>query len=265
MSPLADAVIANSHAARREAVARGVDGSKIAVIPNGIDCDRFRPDPAGGERLRAEWGIGRGTPVVGMVARLDPVKNHAVFLRSASRVAISCRDVKFVCVGDGQRSYREKVEQLGRELGLGARLTWVGGLKATRAVYSALDVAVLSSDSESFPNVVAEAMACGRPVVATDTGAMLAIVGDAGAVVPPRDPAALAHGVLELLRRTRTAGDELSGRARARIQEQFSVDALVNRTELALEQVMKGAQFEQGSPGYAAGDERSTRSARTSA
>jgi glycosyltransferase involved in cell wall biosynthesis len=242
VSPLADAIVANSHAARRQAVANGMSERKIVVIPNGIDCERFRPDPAGRERLRTKWGVLPGAPLVGMVARLDPVKNHPTFLRAAARVAERRVDARFVCVGGGgQPSYERALDRLASELGLTGQLTLAGELGVSSAVYSALDVAVLSSDAESFPNVVAEAMACGTPVVVTNTGDMALIVGDTGAVVPPRDPAALADAILATLERTRVAGGVLSARARARIEHEYSVARLIDRTAQALERVLAGS------------------------
>lgn len=234
-SPLAHAIVANSEAARRRAVAAGIDGRKIVVVPNGIDCDLFRPDPAGREAVRSAWGIPSGAPLVGMVARLDPVKGHATFLRAAARIASARERARFVCMGDGAAEYRLELERLAARLGLSARLVWAGPRKVASEVYSALDVAVLSSDpGESFPNVVAEAMACGRPAVVTDSGDASLIVGDTGAVVPPRDPEALARAVVEVLDRIERSDGALSARARARIERDFSVEALVERTELAL-------------------------------
>jgi len=236
-SPMADAIIANSEAARRSALASGLDRHDIFVIPNGIDCESFRPDPAGRERLRREWGLRPDAEVVGLVARLNPVKDHRNFLHAAARIAAARADVWFACIGGGQPEYRRRLEQLATDLAIAPRLIWIGERRATRAEYSALDIAVLSSEEgEGFPNVVAEAMACGRPVVATDSGDARSIVGDTGEVVPPRNPEALAGGILQLLDRTR-AGPQLSSRARARIEAGFSVPILVDRTARVLEQV----------------------------
>jgi glycosyltransferase involved in cell wall biosynthesis len=248
-SVLADAIVTNSHAARRQAIANGMSGSKIVVIPNGIDCERFRPDREGGRSVRGEWGIREGTSLVGMVARLDPVKNHAAFLQAASRVVASSRgDVRFVCVGGGEKRYQRKLEQMASDLGLPGRLTWAGERVVTRATYSALDVAVLSSDSESFPNVVAEAMACGTPVVVANTGDVPAIVGNTGVVVPPRDPVALAQGIIDTLNRTRAADRSLRDQMRGRIEREYSVDMLVTRTEQTLERIVNGGRVTRPEP-----------------
>jgi glycosyltransferase involved in cell wall biosynthesis len=238
-SPLADAIIANSEAVRRQALKAGLNARNLVVIPNGIDSECFCPDPEGRARLRQEWGVAPEEELVGVVARLDPVKNHPNFLRAAALVAKERERVRFACVGGGKPHYRQELERLADELGLTPRLTWVGERRATRAEYSALDVAVLSSDrGEGFQNVIAEAMACGRPVVATDSGDARAIVGDTGVVVPPRDPEALARGIVELLDRARAPGADLSSRARARVDLHYSVDALVRRTASVLERLI---------------------------
>jgi len=240
-SPLADAIIANSEAARRRAVAIGLPGRKIMVVPNGIDCDAFRPDEEGRHRLRGEWAIPAGAPLIGMVARLDPVKGHPTFLRAAARIASLRSDARFVCVGEGQPAYRESLVRLASELGLADRLVWAGERRVTSAIYSALDVAVLASDAgESFPNVVAEAMACGRPCVVTESGDSPLIVGDTGCIAPPGDPEALARAILGVLERVLADRTGTSARARDRVMVEFSVERLVTRTERALELVKGG-------------------------
>jgi glycosyltransferase involved in cell wall biosynthesis len=239
-SAFADLIVANSEAARRVSIEYGLDAGRIVVIPNGIDCERFRPDPAGGARLREEWGIAAGAPVVGIVARLDPVKGHPTFLRAAARLAGRVPGARFVCVGRGRSPYREELAALAQELGVAGQVIWAGEREVTSAVYSAFDVTVLSSnDGESFPNTIAESMACGTPCVATDSGDLRAIVGDTGAVVAPGEPDALAAAVEEVLSRVRAPGSDAGRRARARIEEQYSVPVLVARTERTLEDVLR--------------------------
>jgi glycosyltransferase involved in cell wall biosynthesis len=234
-SGLADAIVANSDTARSVAIRRGMDPRKIVVIPNGIDCQEFRPDPLERRRVRREWGVGDRETLVGMVSRLDPVKNHWLFLRAAERVVASRPDVRFVCVGGGDPHYAQALRAYASELNVADRVVWTGERIATRAVYSAFDVAVLSSDEgESFPNVLVEAMACGTPCVATHSGDAADIIGDSGAVVPPRDATALAAAVLEVLARLGAPGRDLSVEARARVERHYSVERLIDRTEAAL-------------------------------
>ena len=239
---LPDAVIVNSTAARRRAIANGLVEGKITVVPNGIDCDVFRPDPEGRVALRAKWNIPDGEILVGMVARLDPVKNHPNFLRAAARVAATRLDVRFVCISDATSSpgYRQRLGELAAELGLADRLTWADEGKVSGAVYSALDVVVLSSNvGESFPNVIGEAMACGKPAVTTDSGDAALIVDDPRAVAPPNDSVALARCILSALDQVHP-GRPFSERLRGRIESMYSLATLASRTELALEAVRLG-------------------------
>ncbi len=238
-APAADGIIANSEAARAQALRAGFPSQRLFVVPNGIDCQAFRLDPAGRAELRALWGVPEGAPLVGLVARLDPVKNHANFLRAAALVAAEVPEARFVCVGGaGREAYRKELLALAEELGLAPRLTWAGERPVTRAEYSAFDLAVLASDGgEGFPNVVAEAMACERPVATTRSGDVERIVGDAGVVVPPRDHQQLGAAMVELLRRAREPGATLGARARARIEAEFSVDALVRRSLEVLREI----------------------------
>ena len=177
-----------------------------------------------------------------MVARLDPVKNHPTLLRafavvgaSPPRASLRLRRRRGArCTENGSSGSR-------RSSGLASRLAWVGNARATSAVYSALDVAVLSSDAgESFPNVVGEAMACGVPCVVSDSGDASVIVGDTGVVVRPRDPDALAAGILNILDRLERSRAALSGGARDRIERNYSIEQLVTRTARALEGLNAG-------------------------
>jgi len=186
-------IIANSQAGRQSALARGIAADTVIVIGNLIDTERFGPDAEAGTRQRAAWGIDPTAPLIGMAARLDPMKGHPTFLAAAALLRRERPGTRFVLIGDGPAAYAEALRAEARRLGLDEALIWAGEIRDMRAAYNALDLATLSSDEgEGFPNAVAEAMACGVPVVATATGDTAGIVGPAGLVVPPRDPMALA-------------------------------------------------------------------------
>lgn len=222
-----DAVAVNSAAGRNAALARGFPGERHVVIPNGIDTLRFCPDRAAGAALRREWGGGEGNRLVGLAARLDPVKDHEAFLRASAQVARAESGVRFVCVGAGPLAGSLRART--RDLGLEDRLVWAGERADMPAVYNALDVCCLASRSEGFPNVLAEAMACGLPCVSTDAWDAAEIVGDAGLVVPKRDPGALAHALIRMLREP-GRGEA----ARARILERYGLERLAERTTALL-------------------------------
>lgn len=225
LESMADLIVANSQAAAR--LLSEAD-PHIEVVPNGIDSDYFRPMPGAAAALRDEWSV--TTSVVGFVGRLDPIKDIPNFFRAVTRVVAEEPDTKAICVGGGPERDLRLARESAAEMGLEDALIFTSERRDMPAVYSALDVLCLTSASEGFPNVVAEAMACGTPCVVTDVGDSREIVGNAGIVVPPSDPEAMAQGVLKLL----AAGDRGSEDCRDRIVRLFPVDRLVHRTESLL-------------------------------
>lgn len=231
----ADRIIANSQAGADYHVACGYSAGRIAVVPNGVDTERFRFDAEGRGRLRREWRVSDYATLVGLVGRLDPMKDHATFLAAAARLAARDPYWHFVCVGDGCAEYLARLYKLTDASGLAGRLTWVGARDDMRSVYSALDIAVSSSSfGEGFPNVVAEAMACERPCVVTDVGDSALIVGKCGLVVPPRNPAALAAAIQQLTEASEGAGISLGVLGRERITHQFNLEQLSSRSKALL-------------------------------
>jgi glycosyltransferase involved in cell wall biosynthesis len=235
LARFADGIIANSRAGRRYAVANGFPDSKIVVIPNGIDTDYFRPDPEGRRQVRAEWVIGEHEMLVGLVGRLDPMKDHGLFLEAASQIVRAHSDVRFVCVGGGSAAYAGTLKQRAAALGLAKQLMWVGARDDMPAVYSALDIATSSSSfGEGFSNTIAEAMACGAPCVVTDVGDSAFIVGETGSAVAPGNCKALAAAIQHLIDLPHEQRRMLGDASRIRIVSEFGIDRLIDRTEQAL-------------------------------
>ncbi|HZT87371.1 MAG TPA: glycosyltransferase [Stellaceae bacterium] len=220
----ADAVIVNSEAGCRHAVARGVPPRLLSLIRNGVDLDRFRP---GASSLRAEFGIDEDTPLVGLVARWDPMKDHRGFARALGLLHRRRQRLAAVIVGDVPDAARAECEALAE----GASIRWLPWRADIDLVYRALDVLCLSSAwGEGTSNVVAEAMACGVPCVVTDVGDNRLLVGDTGEIVPPGDAEALCEGLAALLTKPSEARAELGRRARERIAELYSPDSMVEQT-----------------------------------
>ena len=227
-----DLIIANSYAGKQYHAAHGYPANKIVVIPNGFDIERFRPDHAAGRSLRLAWGISDDVVLIGLVARIDPMKDHPTFLRAAALLASERDDIRFVCVGGGRESYRDYLVRLANELGLGARLLWAGEQGDMTDVQNALDIATSSTAfGEGFSNAIGEAMACGIPCVVTDVGDSALLVNSTGVVVPPCDHEALAAAWRTLLSLPKTDRVQLGHAARIRITNEFSVQQLVRRTE----------------------------------
>jgi glycosyltransferase involved in cell wall biosynthesis len=223
------AVIVNSEAGRFAHERMGYRGAKWVLIPNGIDTEEFVPDAQAGPRLRRELGVQPGTPLVGLVARHDPLKDHVGFLEAAARVRAARPDVRFVLAGDAVVPSNEELAGALQRLQLGDAVFLLGRHPHVQRLQAGLTLAALSSIAEGFPNVVAEAMACGVPVVTTAAGDAAAIVADTGRVVPIGNPAALAAGLLELLALDEAARARLGAAARRRIEEHYSIGVATGR------------------------------------
>ena len=226
-----DLMIANAPSVREAAIAAGLRASRIVVVPNGFDADAFRPDPVGRKRIREAWGIADGERLIGLVGRIDPMKGHEVFLEVARRLAAEDSTLRFVCVGPDPYGRRAHLEALAGRLGLSRRLSWRTSESKMRDVYGALDVLCQASIfGEGFPNVLAEAMLCEVPCVATDVGHSRDLVRDVGAIVPPSDAEAIARACRALLRLGGREREEACRRGRRRIAAEFPVERLVTRT-----------------------------------
>jgi glycosyltransferase involved in cell wall biosynthesis len=234
LSRTPDLVILNSRAGLEHASSRGYPREKMIVIPNGIDADRFTPDPAAGRGVRHEWHVSATERLVGLVGRLDPVKDHRTFLSAAAQIANDRSDVRFVCVGDGNPQYGRAMQQFASSLGIADRVSWVPARHDMPAVYNALDVVCLSSNSEGFPNVLAEAMACGVPCVTTDVGDAAWLLGHPESVAPVGDARGLADRIRSLLDLDAEAIAGIARAERERVLTHFSVTSLVGNTERAL-------------------------------
>lgn len=228
LSHFADLIVANSWAGAESHARLGYPRRIVHVVPNGIDTERFQRDAEGGCRLREQWGIPPGATLVGIVARLDPIKGHELFLHALAELVPAHPGIRAVCVGSGLDAYAAHLRRLAARLGLEPVVTWAGRRLDVRTVYSALDVVCSASTSEGFPNVVGEAMACGVPCVATDVGDSARIIGKLGVVVPAGEPKPLAAGIARLLRERSPA---LAAACRARICEHFGLARLIDLTE----------------------------------
>ena len=205
----------------------GYSTRRMRVIPNGYDVEIFAPDPEGGLRLRRSIGVADDAHVVGIVARWDPIKDHATFLDAAARVAVQDPRVCFVLCGEGITCANEKLSELVKRHGLRDQVRLLGPRDDIATVFSAFDLHVLSSRSEAFPNVVAEAMACEVSCVVTDVGDAALIVGPTGWVVPPGRPDLLADAMYQGVRSLASGGR--GEEARRRIVREFSIVRMVAR------------------------------------
>lgn len=222
------AVICCAVKSKRVHAAFGYAPERLVVVPNGYDLSVFRPDPETGAVLRAQLGLAPEAPVIGFVARYDPLKDHANLLAALARLNDTGDAPACLLAGTGMDAGNTALVGEIDRLGLTGRIHLLGRRDDVPAVMNALDVHVMSSASEAFPNVLAEAMASGTPCIATDVGDASEILGDTGWIVPTRDPQALAGAL-----RTALAAHSAPGwidrqeAARAHIVAHFSIDRMV--------------------------------------
>jgi glycosyltransferase involved in cell wall biosynthesis/predicted deacetylase len=240
LSRYTDLVIFNSETGSRNYQSMGMRAPRMRVIPNGFDVDRFAPDPAKGAAQRRAWGVPEGVPLVGIVGRLDPVKDHPTFLRMAGRLLKSHPEAWFICVGDGGAAYRASLQAQASSLGIADRTVWPGVCLDMPAAYNALSLLALTSTDEGFPNVLGEAMACGVPCIATPAGDAALLVGETGFIRGFGDDAALAEAASTLLMETGETKAARASDCRSRILTTFSIAALVRNTAEALREVVEG-------------------------
>lgn len=226
-APWVHGVIVNSQSGRQEALRRGFPAGKLFVIPNGIDPDRFCLDEPARTQIRRELAVPSHTLLLGAIGRLVPLKGHLQFLEAFSRLAKKFPEVTAVIVGEGAPDYVKSLKASADALQISRRLIWSGFRNDMSAIYNSLDILVSASQTEGFPNVLLEAMACGVLCVATDVGDSRLIVGDRGIVVTPGNSEALAIGIGQALEiRNRISRESI----RQRALDDFSIGALVDRT-----------------------------------
>jgi glycosyltransferase involved in cell wall biosynthesis len=217
-------IIYNSHAGARSHEAIGFSRARTQVIGNGFDTQRYQPDASARNWLRSSLGLAPDTPLIGMLARMDPMKGHSVFLRAAARVRQSCPEVHFVLAGARVSATHPALAPLLQTLGLASCVHCLGERCDGERIWAGLDLATSSSVmKEGFSNSIGEAMACGVPCVATDVGDAAVVVGSAGTVVAPDDSEALAAAWGAWLRAGGGERQRCGARARARIEGEYSI------------------------------------------
>lgn len=209
----------------------GYKASKMTVIGNGYDLEIFNPNHDLMVRFRNELNVDSDTVLLGMVGRFDPQKDHFGLLATLSDLKSSISDFKFSLIGRDLNSTNTALNNEIKKLDLESNLLLLDQRTDITSVMNGLDIHVLSSAfGEAFPNVLAEAMACGTPCITTDVGDAAVIVGDIGWVVPPKDPQALAKAMLEAMEEKRNNPQTWQARKQAcreRIVNNFSIKKMV--------------------------------------
>jgi glycosyltransferase involved in cell wall biosynthesis len=229
-----DTILVNADALRSEGEAHGI-AARWALIPSGVDVDRFANGPSPAEAKRA-LGLDARQPVVGTIGRLEPRKGHEHFLEAArtmlGRANGLCPQVLIVGAGP----LRERLAQRAVELGVAPIVRFPGSFADVRLPLAAMDVFVLPSNTEGMSNALLEAMAARRPVVATAVGGTREVLdGGAGVLVPPGNPEMLAGEIMKLLADPERAA-RFGEAAQRRVEQCFAAPAMVRWLEALYEQ-----------------------------
>jgi glycosyltransferase involved in cell wall biosynthesis len=227
LSRFTSATIVNSAAGMSFHQAHGHRPPRWEQIPNGFDLARFRADEGTRTRGRAELGLSADDIAIGMVARFEPVKDHATFLAAAKLISDRQPRAVFVLAGKGLTKDNGALMKQIQDAGLGLRVRLLGEYGDPSRLFPCFDIATLCSHTEGFPNAVGEAMSCELPCVATDVGDSALIIGDCGRLVPPRDPNAVAQTWMDLIALGEAGRRQLGAAARARIEERYSLPRIV--------------------------------------
>ena len=232
-------IIAVSEDLRRELLAAGLGEDRVVTIHNAIDAQDFQAQAGGnGRRLRSQWGIDTDQPVISIAGRLTTQKGHCYFLQSARRVLLHQPRACLLIIGDGP--WRARLEAMSEELNLGNAVRFLGHQNNVAPLMEMSDVVAMASVREGLPNVILEALALAKPVVATTVGGCPEVIrdGETGLLVPPRDPQVLAEAILYLLGHPEEAA-EMGRRGRARILQDFSVEEMARKTAALYREVLR--------------------------
>jgi glycosyltransferase involved in cell wall biosynthesis len=192
-------ILSNSTVARQSHIETGYKADKINIIANGFDLERFAPKKSLRSAFRDRLNIAETTPLVGLVARFDPVKNHAGFFEAAQTIHTAMPDVRFVLAGTNITVENQTLMAMIDKAGLQQQTYLLGAQNDIASIMNGIDVLLSSAHGEAFPNVLGEAMACGTPCVATDVGDCKTIIGDMGGVVEAGDMPKLAKETIAIL------------------------------------------------------------------
>jgi glycosyltransferase involved in cell wall biosynthesis len=228
----ADRVLGNSPSVSRLVESEGgISAARIVTIPNFLDPESFEPMPAADRRaMLDELEVPESAFVIGIVARLSPVKDHATLLRAIASLRGRIPELRCVLIGDGPE--RAAIEALADSLGIREIVHLAGERTQPPNLHGLFDVSVLCSTTEAFPNSVLEAMAAARPVVATDVGGTPDAVhqGTTGLLVPPSDPSRLAEAILRLYDEP-ALRTKLGNAGHAAARAGYSADAVIRQVE----------------------------------
>jgi len=239
LAMITDRIIAVSQQERSDILQNKIGNeSKVINIPLGLElddlltCERFRGT------LRNELGIDSNKKLIGIIARLVPIKGHRFFLESAKLVLQSHSNVLFLVIGDGE--LQKELKEYAESLGISDKVMFLGFRKDLPVIYADLDIVALSSLSEGLPVTIIEGMASAKPIVAARVGGVPELLdeGNAGIIVPAANPQELARGIIKILDNPDIA-KKMGEYGRQTAMSRYRVDTLVENIAKLYEQLLE--------------------------
>lgn len=237
-------IIFNSRRGAQAHIAKGYSAELCEVVHNGVDSDYFSPDPAARIRIRRSWNLPDSRPVLGTVARWDSIKNHALLAEALHALNATTQKWHAVWIGPGMSQYNCELIKLLDRFSLRRQVSLLGPATDMKGVLNGMDLHVLPSQSEGFPNVLAEAMACKTPCVATSVGDAEQILGKTGWTVRAQIPQALAQAMRQAIgsMKNRRAWDARRVDCRLRVKSQFGTKKMICAYNNLWARTVKGFQ-----------------------
>ena len=243
LSSMPAAIITNSHAGRSAHERIGYRPKRWITIPNGFDTDLFRPDEQARSSMRAKLGIPQDAFVIGLIGRLDPMKDHATFFRAAAVFLEDHPGTHFILAGRGVSLKNQAVTDLMQGLQERGMFHLLDERCDIPQILAALDMATSSSMSEGFPNAVGEAMACGLPCAATDAGDTGVLLGDTGILVKRQSPEHLCRAWGTIARMDPADRTAMGMKARERIMRHYTQEMTTETYEQVYLKIVESHAF----------------------
>ncbi len=230
-----DMIIANSNASILYHKNHGFNMSKSIVISNGIDINKFKRNSEDRKNFRIKYKLKDSDISIGIVARIDYIKGYIIFTNAVKKLMQEFNNVYIFSVGDGDEKIKKECENILGQFN-DTRFKWLGNQSNVEKLYSGFDISCSSSFGEGFSNSIAEAMSCELPCVVTDVGDSAYIVDKYGIVVEPNNVENLYVGLKQMIY---SDYKNLGILSQKRIEENFSTEKMVSRTEDLIKEVLK--------------------------
>lgn len=232
-------ILVNTVSGQHVHAAYGYDDSRMVVVPNGFDLERYRPSDSARADLRQQLSLPDDAPLIGLVARFSELKGQRLFIEAMTQVATQIPAAHFVMCGTNIHSSNPQLMEWITSSGIASRFHLLGERLDVERVHAALDIEVSASVSEAFSNSIGEALCCGVPCVVTDVGDSAWLVDDAGWVVPSQDSVAMSNACIQLLNLPGDQRQSLRVRSRQRMEQNFDISVIARQYEQIWREVMQ--------------------------